>query len=724
MVPTLINGIAGGLNATLASSGYSFSVGKYCCVSSDGEVGTWEPGTAYAVGQYVFGGGSFILDVQKCVSAGTSGGSAPTWNVILGDTTDGGVTWQDMGPSNVYGPAPGAFSVFDTSTSPWTLIGQLTGQGWANAEGSVVIGTPGTSGCYAIIAVMGGPTSNSAQVANAKLYVVDLSVIATMHIVTTLVDSINLASPENLQLVGTTLCVSNIFSTGTKDFTFIDASSLPTLTVLSSISDNALSGAVYSVSAGTTIFATSRAGQCLAAIDIPTQALISSLNLGTTLTGVDVSYYPSLAKWYAFVSGTGSNQLFSVDVTDRTAMSLVKTLTDSTDFDKPSNAHVVGTTLFMTAYGPVEGGGLSGITELDISDPTNPSVTSFTSTTTLGLPATVAFDHLFICAGTSPETGAVGFQTDTSFIGGAYQLGLMATGPVVANPMFSPGAGSYSGAQFVVIETGTSESFIRYTSDGSTPSETVGELYTVPVTVGSSETLNAIAYRPGWADSSVVPAAYVISGAPVATPTFSPAAGTYTTPQSVSIATVTSGATIRYTTDGSTPSESVGTVYSIPITISSATTLRAIAYRSGWTDSSVASAAYEITTAAGQSIAAQQQRGVGTPTIIPLTTAPNQSMTVNLPINGGTTTLNLTIYYNENGINGNHWVMNIADQYGNPLVNSVPLVTGVWPGGNILSPWDYLWIGSCFCLNVSGGSLDIPDASSLGSAFILLWDSN
>jgi hypothetical protein len=324
-------------------------------------------------------------------------------------------------------------------------------------------------------------------------------------------------------------------------------------------------------------------------------------------------------------------------------MSLVKTLTNSTDFDKPSNAHVVGTTLFMTAYGPVAGGGLSGITELDITDPTNPSVSSFTSTTALGLPATVAFDHLFICAGTSPETGAVGFQTDTSFIGGAYQLGLMATGPVVANPMFSPGAGVYSGAQFVVIETGTSESFIKYTSDGSTPSETVGELYTVPVTVGSSETLNAIAYRPGWADSSVVPAAYVISGAPVNTPTFSPA---------------------------------------------------------------------------------QQQRGVGTPAIIPLTTAPNQSMTVNLPINGGTTTLNLTIYYNENGINGNHWVMDIADQYGNPLVNSVPLVTGVWPGGNILAPFDYLWIGSATVLNLSGSATDIPDSTSLGTGYVLAWGPN
>ena len=58
------------------------------------------------------------------------------------------------------------------------------------------------------------------------------------------------------------------------------------------------------------------------------------------------------------------------------------------------------------------------------------------------------------------------------------------------------------------------------------------------------------------------------SGA-VAAPTFSPAAGTYTSAQTVTISTTTSGASIRYTTDGSTPSETAGTLYSGPITVSS-----------------------------------------------------------------------------------------------------------------------------------------------------------
>src|SRR6266567_4313182 len=81
----------------------------------------------------------------------------------------------------------------------------------------------------------------------------------------------------------------------------------------------------------------------------------------------------------------------------------------------------------------------------------------------------------------------------------------------------------------------------------------------------------------------------------VATPTFSPVAGTYTSAQTVSISTTTSAASIRYTTDGSTPSHTVGTLYSGPITVSSTTTLKAIAYKNGWTDSTIASGTYTIT---------------------------------------------------------------------------------------------------------------------------------
>ena len=77
----------------------------------------------------------------------------------------------------------------------------------------------------------------------------------------------------------------------------------------------------------------------------------------------------------------------------------------------------------------------------------------------------------------------------------------------------------------------------------------------------------------------------------VATPTFNPAEGTFTEAQSVTISCATDGATIYYTTDGSTPTMS-STAYSAPFTVSETTTVKAIAVLNGYTDSEVAEATY------------------------------------------------------------------------------------------------------------------------------------
>jgi Chitobiase/beta-hexosaminidase C-terminal domain len=79
----------------------------------------------------------------------------------------------------------------------------------------------------------------------------------------------------------------------------------------------------------------------------------------------------------------------------------------------------------------------------------------------------------------------------------------------------------------------------------------------------------------------------------VATPTFSPAAGTYSTTQSVTIADATSGAAIHYTTDGTTPTATSPT-YTTAITVAATTTIKAIGTKSGSTTSTVASATYTI----------------------------------------------------------------------------------------------------------------------------------
>jgi endoglucanase Acf2 len=297
----------------------------------------------------------------------------------------------------------------------------------------------------------------------------------------------------------------------------------------------------------------------------------------------------------------------------------------------------------------------------------------------------------------------------------------------VATPTITPASGTFTSTQSITIADSTSGSTIRYTTDGSAPTETNGKVYTGAFNVSATTTVKAIAYLSGSTDSAVASSTITInsssgtnlalnktatassvngtntaalafdsdpantrwesaasdpqwievdlgasynvngaklvwetaaakaysiqvstdntnwttvysesngtggtanltftattaryvrmygtvrttgygyslwdfevfgtSGTTVATPTITPATGTFTSAQSVTISDNTSGATIRYTTDGSTPSETNGTVYSGAFNVSATTTVKAIAYMSGSTDSAVASSILTI----------------------------------------------------------------------------------------------------------------------------------
>lgn len=60
----------------------------------------------------------------------------------------------------------------------------------------------------------------------------------------------------------------------------------------------------------------------------------------------------------------------------------------------------------------------------------------------------------------------------------------------------------------------------------------------------------------------------------------------------VEITTTTAGASIRYTTDGSLPTPTSGTLYTGPINVATTTTLRAIAYKDGWVSTNVDTQTY------------------------------------------------------------------------------------------------------------------------------------
>jgi hypothetical protein len=134
-----------------------------------------------------------------------------------------------------------------------------------------------------------------------------------------------------------------------------------------------------------------------------------------------------------------------------------------------------------------------------------------------------------------------------------------------------------------------------------------GNLYSGPITVSSTTTVKAIAYAPGMTDSSIATALYTINVPQVAAPIFDPPQGAYTSVQTVSLTSITAGATIRYTTDGTPPSETVGALYDKRIAVSSSTIIKSIAYKPGMTASPVSTAAYTINLAPPFSLTLSQR---------------------------------------------------------------------------------------------------------------------
>ncbi|OZJ01666.1 hypothetical protein BZG36_05673, partial [Bifiguratus adelaidae] len=141
------------------------------------------------------------------------------------------------------------------------------------------------------------------------------------------------------------------------------------------------------------------------------------------------------------------------------------------------------------------------------------------------------------------------------------------------------------------LPTGASGSF--------SPTSITGGSGSATLTISTSSSTAAGSYNLAISGTSgtinhTTTATLVVNANPVSAPIFSPGGGTFTSSQSVTITSATSGASIRYTTDGSTPSSTVGALYSSPVSIASTTMLKAIAYKSGMSNSTVTSATYTI----------------------------------------------------------------------------------------------------------------------------------
>src|SRR6266576_3214754 len=212
---------------------------------------------------------------------------------------------------------------------------------------------------------------------------------------------------------------------------------------------------------------------------------------------------------------------------------------------------------------------------------------TFTTSWPINIPATVGGNTALV-----GFTAGTGVQTITQVVTWTYSAN-GSTQQQAATPVISPATGTFTSAQSVTISDATSGSSIFYTLDGSQPT-TSSTAYTGAFTVSNTTTVKAIATAPNFTQSSIATSVITINvQSPAATPVISPATGTYSSPQTVNITDATSGSSIFYTLDGSQPTTS-STLYTNAFTVSTTTTVKAIATAPNFTTSNTATSVITI----------------------------------------------------------------------------------------------------------------------------------
>ncbi len=178
------------------------------------------------------------------------------------------------------------------------------------------------------------------------------------------------------------------------------------------------------------------------------------------------------------------------------------------------------------------------------------------------------------------------------YVAAAYQVdvyGLLNGAQQAQPPVITPDGGAFAGPQQVTITSSTPNASIYYTTDGTIPTP-ASTLYTGPIAISTGTTIRAMVSAQGYRQGSSSAIFTFVTQTP--SPVLTPAPGSYTSAQIVTISDTFAGAVIHYTTDGSTPTAS-SPVYTGPITVNGAETLQAMA-TSSLTPSVVSGGTYTI----------------------------------------------------------------------------------------------------------------------------------
>ncbi|HEV2576218.1 MAG TPA: chitobiase/beta-hexosaminidase C-terminal domain-containing protein [Acidobacteriaceae bacterium] len=404
----------------------------------------------------------------------------------------------------------------------------------------------------------------------------------------------------------------------------------------------------------------------------------TSTSTGGASFATNVTFNPTVAGTHAGVltavdtvnGGVGSANLFGV-----TAGSAAGTPT----FSPAAGTYTSVQTVTISDATP-------GATIYYTTDGTTPTTSSTKYTGSITVSSSEAINAIAVVSGLSNSAVATA----------DYTLNL----PLTQTPALSVATGTYTSIQTVKITDSTLGAKIYYTTDGSTPT-TSSTPYKSPITVSTSETLNAIAVATGYAPSAVATANYTIN-LTVTSPTFSPAAGTFTTIQTVTIADTTPGASIYYTTDGSTPSTS-SNLYSGPVQVLGSETINATGVLTGYANSPVASATYTL-----------NLPQAATPTI----SLGSGTYTVSQPVTISDTTTGATIYYTVDGstpTTSSKVYSGALTLSATETLKAIAVAIGYSPSAVATSSYTVNIMPAGFALSTNPSSLTIPSTATFGT---------
>ncbi len=170
-----------------------------------------------------------------------------------------------------------------------------------------------------------------------------------------------------------------------------------------------------------------------------------------------------------------------------------------------------------------------------------------------------------ITASFFPVSAGAESESITSTFNSYNQTQLLLTGTtsnsssVAATPTFSPGSGNYIAAQSVTITDITTGAVIHYTLNGSVPTAS-SPVYSGPISVSGTTTINAIAVASGYTNSPVGTATYTYASSPYLGNNEFSTAGTDTANYINSVYAVTGIASGGYTVTSCSFYQPTGTV--------------------------------------------------------------------------------------------------------------------------------------------------------------------